>query len=165
MKTYIFICLFSFPLLCFSQEYRAALGAKLGYPGLASLNAKIFAGKKIALDNSLSVNFDNDNRFLAFQTLVEYNKGFGLNPGYNWYAGLGPQVNYYLKGGYLQNDGTVLKDRFYVKCDGVFGAEFSAPKTNFNAAIEAGPSLMVLPEVNFGFFINVAARYTIKVRF
>ncbi len=162
MKKIITICLFSLPLLYFSQNYRSAVGVKLGYPGFSSLNGKIFMGKKIALDNSLGVNFDRDNRYIAYQGLIEYNKKFGLNEGYNWYGGLGPGVEYYLKGGYVRDDGTVQPEKLFVKVDGVFGAEFSAPRTHFNAAIEAGPSFIVFPSVRIGYFVNIAFRYTFK---
>lgn len=162
MKKIITICLFSLPLLYFSQNYRSAVGVKLGYPGFSSLNGKIFLGKKIALDNSIGVNFDRDNRYLAYQGLIEYNKKFGLNEGYNWYAGLGPGVNYFTKGGYLENDASVLPYKTFVKVDGVFGAEFSAPRTHFNAAIEAGPSFIVTPVFKIGYFVNIAFRYTFK---
>ena len=162
MKKSILFCFFSIPLLYFAQDYKSALGIKLGYPGYSALNGKFYMGQKFALDNALGVNFDRDNRFMGLQTLLEYNKSFGLNEGYNWYAGFGPKATYYLKGAYLEDDGSQVTEKFFLKVDGVFGLEYSAPKTHLNAAFELGPTVNVIPFIKFGAYANIAVRYTIK---
>lgn len=132
------------------------------YPALAAINGKIFVHEVIALDNSLGINFDKDNKFISFQTLFEFNKSFGINDGYNWYAGLGPQFNYFNKGGYIQNDGTMLDKKLLINTDAVFGVEFTSSSSRLNAAAEAGPSITVSPITKVGFFVNVALRYVVS---
>ncbi|MFN5417076.1 MAG: hypothetical protein ACK5B9_08480 [Flavobacteriia bacterium] len=162
MKKVIILCFFTIPLLYFAQDYKSALGVKLGYPGYSALNGKFYMGQKFALDNALGVNFDRDNRFIGLQTLLEFNKSFGVNEGYNWYAGLGPKAMYYVKGGYLEADGSQVQENFFLKVDGAFGLEYTAPRTHLNAAFEFGPTLNVIPFIKIGAYANVAIRYAIK---
>ncbi|MCE3295725.1 MAG: hypothetical protein K0R65_1439 [Crocinitomicaceae bacterium] len=164
MKKILAVCFFSIPLLVFTQEYKSAFGVKVGYPGYVGLNGKFFMGKWIALDNTAGVNFDRDNRFAAFSPIVEFNKKFGTNDGYNWYAGVGPNVQYYLNGGYIHDDMTKTSGLF-LKTDALFGVEYTAPGTRFNAAIEGGPSVNVYPFIKVGGFVNVAVRYAFVNRF
>ena len=164
MKKILAVCFLSIPLLVFTQEYKSAIGLKIGYPGFIALNGKAFMGRRFALDNLAGVNFDKDNRFVALSPILEFNKKFGLNPGYNWYAGAGPQLQYYLSGGYLHDDLTMTKG-FLVKADALFGLEYTAPKTSMNAAIEGGPTINVYPFVKVGAFVNIAVRFAIRERF
>lgn len=161
MKKLLCITIFTLPLLVNAQFYKSVLGVKMGYPGHVGLNNKTFLSMRIALDNTLTINFDRDNRFLGLQSLVEFNHSFAQNPGYNWYAGIGPRVNYYLKGGYLDNDGVQNPNRLFLRADGVFGLEYTAPKTSFNASIEGGPSAYVYPIVKVGAFAQVSIRFVI----
>lgn len=163
MKKILTLSFFILPLLYFSQDYKSAIGVKSGMPGIAGINAKLYAGNQFwAFDNTLGVNFDADNRYLSAQVLFEYNRPFGLNEGYNWYAGVGPTAQYYLRGGYIQEDLIQLPEKFFLSADGVFGLEYSAPRTKFNAAIEGGPYFTFLPMIKVGGFFNVAVRYRIK---
>ena len=164
MKKILAVCFLSIPLLVFTQEYKSAYGLKVGYPGFIALNAKVFLGKRIALDNMAGVNFDRDNRFAAVAPMVEFNKKFGLNEGYNWYAGAGPNAQYYLNGGYIHDDYTKTTG-LLLKADALFGLEYTAPRTSMNAAIEGGPSVYVYPFIKVGGFVNVAVRFAIRDRF
>lgn len=164
MKKILAICLFSVSLLCFSQEYQSAFGIKIGYPGFVGLNGKVFlGGPRYALDNLAGVNFDRENLYVAVAPILEYNKKFGLNEGYNWYAGLGPNLQYYLKGGYFDQNGAVTTG-FFFKTDALFGLEYTAPTSFLNAAIEAGPSITIIPNVRVSAFVNLAVRYAIRKR-
>ena len=161
MKKLLLIGIFSLPLLVNAQFYKSVLGIKLGYPGLAGINNKTFLAMRYAVDNTLQVNFDKQNRYIGLQSLVEFNRSFGLNPGYNWYAGVGPRLNYYLSGGYLADDGLTSYSGLLIKADGVFGLEYTAPKTSINAAIEGGPSVYVYPFVKFGGYAQISVRWVI----
>jgi hypothetical protein len=152
------VCL---PLLSFGQFYKSGLGIKAGYPGFVGLNNKTFLNMRLALDNTLGVNFDRDNRFIQLQTLFEYNQSFGTMPGYNWYVGIGPRAMYFLNGGYTLNDGVTTYNGFILKADAAFGFEYTPPRTRLNLAIEAGPSVFVRPFFQFGGYGQVAVRYVI----
>ncbi len=164
MKKILAVCFLSLPLLVFTQEYKSAFGVKIGYPGFVGLNGKVFMGKWLALDNLAGVNFDRDNQFVALIPVLEFNKKFGLNDGYNWYAGAGPNFQYYISGAYMHDDASTTNG-LLIKTDALFGLEYTAPKTRMNAAIEGGPSINVYPFIKVGGFVNIAVRFAILDRF
>jgi hypothetical protein len=162
MKKIFFVILIFIASNSFSQEYKSAFGMKSGYPGFVALNAKFYMGEIFALDNSFGVNFDVENRFFNFQPIFEYNKQIGINTGYNWYTGLGPNLKYYTTGGYLLEKTGVTHDGFQFQLDALMGIEVTPLSANLNAAIEAGPSFNLFPYFKPGFFVNIAVRYAIK---
>ncbi len=156
--------LLTYSSFSFSQDYKKALGIKTGYPGFAALNGKFYIGEVFALDNSLGINIDVDNRYVLLQSLFEYNKQIGLiNTGYNWYVGLGPNLQYYTKGGYITDD-FVEHNGFFLRADAILGIEVTPQTSRFNAAIEAGPTVNVYPITKIGVTVNVAVRYAFKQR-
>ncbi len=145
-----------------SQVYKTAFGVKLSYPGVAALNGKFYVGDYFALDNGLGVNLDLENRFFQLQSILEFNKQIGIRTGYNWYVGLGPNLQYYTKGSYLLEKTNTSYDGLFLKVDAVGGIEVFPEQSHFNAAFEAGPTIHVYPFVKPGFFVSAALRYAIK---
>ena len=164
-KGILFFLLVTLPFLSDAQFYKRAFGIKVGTPGQAGFNAKIYLNEKLALDNLLGLSFDPDHRFVSLQSIFEYNKKFGMNPGYNWYAGAGPTAMYYIHGGYLQSTGELAGEKLFFRGDAVLGLEYTAPKTKFNASLEVGPAIMFYPVFNVGLLINVGVRYVFRDMF
>lgn len=164
-KAILFFLLLTLPFFSDAQFYKRAFGFKVGTPGQAGFNAKMYTNEKFALDNLLGLSFDPDHRFVSLQSIFEYNRKFGLNPGYNWYMGAGPTAIYYVNGGYLQSTGVLAGEKLFFRADAVFGLEYTAPSTKINACLEVGPAIMFYPIFNVGLLINVGVRYAFRDMF
>lgn len=163
MKSVFFLVFIVLSTSCFfSQDYDYVLGIKSGYPGFFGLNVKKYKGRYFAFDNTLKSSFDFDNHFVGINSLLEFNKEFGFNDGYSWYIGAGPELYYYLKGGYLDDVGSVSHKGLFGRFDGVFGLEFLSPKTDLNVALDVGPSVILYPIIKFTPIFNVSVRYAFR---
>lgn len=150
-----------------AQPYKQSLGIKAGYPGFVAANYKFFLPtqtKKWALESSLGTNLDSDNRYLSGQVMLEYNTPIGIATGYLWYVGVAPTAQYYIKGGYLYDDGQQENENFFLRTDAVLGIEYCArqKKIPLTAAFDVGPAFNIIPKTRFFVTFNIALRYTLK---
>ncbi|MFN5417073.1 MAG: hypothetical protein ACK5B9_08465 [Flavobacteriia bacterium] len=154
----IFSILLSFSF--FGQNYSTAIGIKSGYPGHGSFNIKKFMGPDFAVDILAGTNLGGSSKYFWAQCLFEKNKNIVNTSGFNWYYGAGPALGYWTKGGFTKNN------KFYgglwISADAVVGFEYTASSIPLNIGIEAGPTLNVIPYINFNGMANIFVRYAIQ---
>lgn len=141
----------------FNQDYKAGLGARLGYLtdyGSAAFNVKHFFNERSAIDGSIG----GGNNHVWVMGLYEINNQFAT--GWNWYYGIGGDIGVWGRHRYY------YRDRYYDGAfggvDGVIGVEYTFEKIPLNLFADAIPSVRLFPYVGFGFGGNIGVRFAIK---
>ena len=167
MKNKILIIFLLLAGTSLAQPYKSSVGVKSGYPGYVAGNYKYFlptSSRRWAIEATVGTNFDSDNRYFSAQIMLERCTPIGISSGYNWYIGLSPTAQYYVKGGYLYDDGQQETESFFLRTDAVWGIEYCAKqkKIPLTAAFDLGPSFNFIPKPRFFVTFNIAVRYTIN---
>jgi hypothetical protein len=153
MKKIIFSLFILTHYFSFCQKtYQTAIGVKGGFPGYGSVNLKHGIGGSKYIDASMGGlgRGNYGNGFYVMGDLVFNNN---LSDGFQWYYGGGVMV------GFSSNS---FQSNFQLAPNGVAGLEYVFEDLPLNIAIETGPYLFLLPELDFVWGGGVALRYVIK---
>jgi hypothetical protein len=145
-----------------SQNYDMAIGIKSGYPGYGSLNFKKFTGSNNAIDLLFGTSFNDLNKYFWANCLFEYNKNIVNGSGFNWYAGVGPSVGLWTRGGYYHKSKNKTYSGLWGGVSAVVGIEYTIPSIPLNLAVEAGPAINLMPYFIPDGVVNVAIRYVLN---
>ncbi len=153
MKKIIFSLFILTHYFSFSQKtYQTAIGVKGGFPGYGSINVKHGLGGSKYIEASMGGlgRRSYGNGFYVLGDLVFNNN---LSDGFLWYYGAGAMV------GFSSN---TVNSYFQLAPYAVAGLEYVFEDLPLNIAVETGPYLFVLPQLNFVWGGGVALRYVIK---
>jgi hypothetical protein len=149
MKNLIFalICICSFSVV--AQRYTSSLGLRGGSPGVTYLNAKYRINQQayeLGIGGNTSSVWVHGNAYYQneLNDILDYYYGFGAN------VGLGDmskfETNYSGLG---------------LGASAVIGLEHTLEDFPLNVSIDVGPSLYVLPRLQFGFAWALSVRYVL----
>ena len=149
MKNLIFalICICSFSVV--AQRYTSSLGLRGGSPGVTYLNAKYIINQQayeLGIGGNTGSVWVHGNAYYQneLNDILDYYYGFGAN------VGLGDmskfETNYSGLG---------------LGASAVIGLEHTLEDFPLNVSIDLGPSLYVLPRLQFGFAWALSVRYVL----
>lgn len=145
----------------FSQQYKTAIGIKGDWSTLNSNLAQVSVKHFFQAPNAVEVNFSAGRHFIWLEGLYLYNQPLKNN--FDWYAGGGIDLGYW---------GEQSADRlepqqhlgFWGGMTGVFGIEHTFDFIPINIALDAGPSVRIVPNFEVGLKVGFAARYAFGSR-
>ena len=140
----------------FSQQYKTAIGIKgdwsnLGYD-MSQFSVKHFFSEP----NAFEINFGASRNNIHLEGLYLYNSPLRNN--FDWYAGGGLDVGYFGHTNTGRED-TRQSNGFYSGVSGVFGVEHTFDFIPINLALDAGPTIRVIPNFEVGLKVGFAVRY------
>jgi hypothetical protein len=157
MKKYLLLlALSTLGNLAYGQQYKTAVGIKGDWSTLnidmAQLSVKYFFQEP----NAFEINFGAGRQFIWLEGMYLYNHP--LQNDFDWYAGGGLDLGYWGKhsAGRLNTQAT---QGFWGGATGVFGVEYTFDFIPINVALDAGPTLRMIPDFEVGMKVGFAARY------
>ena len=155
IKAIITVAFLTLTLLSNAQDYKTAVGFKVGAPSFGALNIKHFLGSTPAIDISLG----GGSNHIWLQGLYEINNP--ISDGFSWYYGGGADIGFWSRGVSYTYNGKNYSGA-WAGIAGVAGIEYTFSEFPFNVAFEAVPTVRVLPYVGFGINGALAIRFAIK---
>jgi hypothetical protein len=162
MKKLITIAFLCFATVSVAQNYNSAIGIKSGYPGFGSINFKSFYSPSGSYDVLLGSSFEELNRYVWVGCLFEKNMNIVNTSGWNWYIGAGPYLGYWVRGGYFNKANGKGYTGMWGGANAAIGIEYTASGIPINFALEAGPSINLMPYILPGAIANIAVRYVLN---
>jgi hypothetical protein len=160
MKRFLFlisVVALSYPV--YSQQYNVAVGFKGDLTTHDVASAQLSLKYFFSAPHAIEVNLGGGRQHIWLQTL--YQRNYILSKDLDWYWGVGPDAGYWDRGSGGRSD--VPEDKgFWVGVNGTFGMEYTFNVIPINLAIDTGPSLRLMPEVDFGWMAGFAIRYAFR---
>ena len=161
MKRYLLIIsLTGFSSLLRAQQYNTALGIKSDITTYDAPSAEVslkhfFNGSP----NAMEVNLGGSFQYIWVQALYERN--YILSKDLDWYWGIGADAGHwnYGNGGRAENP---MDTGYWTGINGTLGIEYTFNVVPINLALDTGPSLRLVPEVDFGWMAGFAIRYAFR---
>ena len=161
MKKYTALAVFSFLFSSFnySQQYKFAFGIKGDWSNLnsdlAELSVKGFLNQNAAIE----ANFGAGQRYVWLDCIFHYNQA--LKNDFDWYFGGGADFGYW-NTNYDKRYDNATHTGFWVGTSGVLGLEYTVKQFPINFALDLGPTIRYIPELDFGVKVGFAMRYAIR---
>lgn len=142
-----------------AQQYRTAIGIKgdwstLNYD-LAELSLKHFFTDRSALEANLGLG----RRFIWMEGMYHHN--LQLKGDFDWYFGAGLDFGYW-NSNYDNRYDKSTDTGFWGGSTGVVGVEYTADFIPINLALDLGPTVRAIPDLEIGLKVGFALRYAFK---
>ena len=142
-----------------AQQYRTAIGVKgdwstLNYD-LAELSLKHFFTDRSALEANLGLG----RRFIWLEGMYHHNQT--LKGDVDWYFGGGVDFGYW-NTNYDSRYDKSTHTGFWAGTTGVVGIEYTAGFIPINLALDVGPTIRMVPDLEIGLKIGFALRYAFR---
>jgi hypothetical protein len=162
MKKFLLVCLVSMiGNGTFSQQYNTAIGIKGDWSSL-DVDLAMFSIKHFfSPPNALEVNFGAGRRFVWLEGMYLYNHP--LKNDFDWYTGGGVDLGYWNTNYDGQFD-RATHSGFWGGVTGVFGLEYTFSAVPLNFALDVGPTIRVVPDMEVGIKIGFATRFAIGAK-
>ena len=158
MKKYLLLlALSTLGSSAYAQQYKTAVGIKGDWSTLNVDMAQFSVKHFFAEPNAFEINFGAGRRFIWLEGMYLYNHP--LRNDFDWYAGAGLDLGY--SNGRIFSDVT---DGFWGGATGVFGVEYTFDFIPINVALDAGPTLRMIPDFEVGLKVGFAVRYAFGAR-
>lgn len=139
----------------FGQQYKTAVGIKGDWSSLNVDLAQFSVKHFYTPENAFEINFGAGQRFIWLEGMYHYNQP--LKNDFYWYAGGGVDL------GYWSNNYENRFDRsysgFWGGTNGVFGIEYVFGYIPLDFALDFGPTIRLIPDLEVGLKVGFAARY------
>lgn len=160
MKRYLLISsVIALSYNCFSQQYNVALGIKGDLTTYDLPSAEVSVKYFFSSPNAFELNLGGSRQFIWTQLLYERN--YILTKELDWYWGAGVDGGYWNFGNSGRADLPTDKG-FWTGINGTLGMEYTFNVVPVNLALDTGPSLRLVPEVDFGWMAGFAVRYAFR---
>ncbi len=157
MKKYLLLLVLSLlGTSAFSQQYKTAVGIKGDWSNLDYDMAQFSVKHFFNAPNAFEANFGAGRNFIHLEGLYLYNSPLRSN--FDWFAGGGIDVGYFGHTNTGRID-TQQSNGFYSGISGVFGLEHTFNFIPINVALDAGPTIRVVPNFQVGLKVGFAVRY------
>lgn len=140
----------------FGQQYKTAVGIKGDWSSLNVDMAQFSIKHFIQEPNAIEANFGAGRNFIWLEGMYLYNHP--LRNEFDWYAGGGMDIGYWGEHSSGRIETQVTKG-FWGGATGVFGVEYTFDFIPINVALDAGPTLRMVPNFEVGLKVGFAARY------
>ena len=148
----------------FSQRYNTAIGVKGDWStlnvDLAQFSVKDFFDTQEALEFNLGL-VGGAKRFIWLEGMYLYHQP--LKNDFDWYLGGGVDFGYW-NTNYDRRYDPSTRTGFWAGTTGVFGVEYTFDYIPLNFALDAGPTVRMLPDLDVGIKVGFAARYAFGAR-
>ena len=124
----------------YSQDYRTAIGLRLGYPA-NGLTVKHFLNEKNAVEGILATSY---NGFVA-TALYENEHWTGHYPGLNWFWGFGGHIGFWDSTPYFDNIGGPV-----IGVDFILGLEYTFDEVPINLSLDLVPTVNLIGYSGWG---------------
>ena len=140
----------------FGQQYKTAVGIKGDWSTLNVDMAQFSIKHFFQEPNAVEVNFGAGRSFIWLEGMYLYNQPLRNN--FDLYAGGGLDLGYWGENtsGRIETQAT---KGFWGGATGVFGVEYTFDFIPINVALDAGPTLRMIPDFEVGLKVGFAARY------
>lgn len=158
MKKYLLLlALSALGTSAYAQQYKTAVGIKGDWSTLNVDMAQFSVKHFFAEPNAFEINFGAGRQFIWLEGLYLYNHPLRNN--FDWYGGAGLDLGY--------SNGRIFSDvigGFWGGATGVFGVEHTFDFIPINVALDAGPTLRMIPDFEVGLKVGFAVRYAFGAR-
>ena len=141
----------------FSQQYNTAIGIKGDWSSLDVDMAQFSVKHFLTEFNAVEVNFGAGQGFVWLEGMYLYNHQ--LKNEFDWYTGGGVDLGYRNK-----NSKVNTHTGFWGGITGVFGLEYTFSVIPLNFALDFGPTIRLLPDMEVGVKVGFATRYAFGAR-
>lgn len=145
----------------YGQQYKTAIGIKGDWSNLGYDMAQFSIKHFFNAPNALEANFGAGRNFIYLEGLYLYNSPLRNN--FDWYAGGGLDMGYFGNTNTGRID-TQSSNGFASGITGVFGVEHTFDFIPINVALDAGPTVRVIPNFAVGLKVGFAVRYAFGTR-
>ncbi|MCR9171468.1 MAG: hypothetical protein NXI10_03180 [bacterium] len=143
----------------YAQQYKTAIGIKGDWSTLNVDMAQFSVKHFFQEPNAFEINFGAGRQFIWLEGLYLYNHP--LKNDFDWYAGGGVDLGYWGQHSAGRLD-TQATNGFWGGATGVFGVEHTFDFIPINVALDAGPTLRMIPNFEVGLKIGFAVRYAFR---
>ncbi|MDC0099783.1 MAG: hypothetical protein QNK78_09090 [Crocinitomicaceae bacterium] len=140
----------------FSQQYNTAVGIKGDWSTLDVDMAQFSVKHFFQEANAVEVNFGAGRRFVWLEGMYLFNHA--LKGDFDWYTGGGLDLGYWNTNYDNRYDNTTHSG-FWGGLTGVFGAEYTFKVVPLNFALDVGPTMRLVPDMEVGIKVGFATRY------
>lgn len=137
----------------FGQQYKTAVGVKGDWSNINVDMAQFSVKHFFSSPSAVEVNFGAARRFVWLEGMYHYNSP--IANGFDWYVGGGVDLGYRNK----TRDDTYEYEGFWGGTTGVLGVEYTFDVIPLNFALDVGPTMRLLPDMEVGLKMGFAARY------
>lgn len=142
------------------KMYKVALGIKGDRSTVGGDMAELSIKTFITSNNALEFNLGVGKRHLWLETM--FLRSQDLKKDFDWYYGGGADFGYWSTNFDHRYNDDPTRTGFWAGTSGVLGLEYTFDFIPLNFAIDAGPTVRVLPEFKFGLKIGFAFRIAIR---
>lgn len=146
----------------FGQQYKTAVGIKGDWSSLNVDLAQFSVKHFFSAPNAIEANLGAGRRFIWIEGLYLYNHP--LKSDFDWYAGGGVDFGYW-NTNYDNRYDKATHTGFWSGVTGVFGAEYTFDFIPLNFALDAGPTIRMIPDFEVGLKVGFAARYAFGAKY
>lgn len=140
----------------FAQQYKTAVGVKGDWSSLDVDLAEFSVKHFFSAPSAFEINFGAGRRFIWLEGLYLYNHP--LKNDFDWYVGGGVDLGYW-NYNYDRMYDKSTHTGFWGGATGVFGVEYTFDVIPINVALDAGPTLRLIPDMEVGIKVGFALRY------
>lgn len=144
-----------------AQQYNTALGVKLDWSNLKAAMGEISVKHFFNSPHALEVNLGGGRRYIWLQTMYIYNMPLSRGRGVEWYLGAGMDGGYWNTNYDRQYD-PAERSGYWFGFDANAGIEYTFDHIPINLALDAGPTLRMVPDVKLGVTTGLAVRYAFR---
>jgi hypothetical protein len=120
----------------FAQNYKTAVGARIGYP--LTLSGKYFINESIALEGNLGLRSFSGYRWVSLSAAGLKHKPLDVLDGLNWYYGAGLSVCFW-----RFEDITNLSSSSSLGLQGYVGLDYTFKKSPINVTLDWTPTFFI----------------------
>lgn len=145
----------------FSQRYNTAIGVKGDWSTINADLAQFSVKHFFDTQEALELNIGAGQRYIWLEGMYLYHQT--VNNTFDWYLGGGADFGYWN----TNYDGRYDKDTrtgFWAGTTGVFGVEYTFDFIPLNFALDGGPTIRMVPDLEVGIKIGFATRYAFGAR-
>lgn len=140
MKTFrLFSFILGLALLCITttqaQNYKTAVGARIGYP--LTISGKYFMNESIAIEGNVGLRAFSEYRWIALSAAGLKHKPLDVVDGLNWYYGAGISVYFWS----FETVSTFASSSFGLQ--GYVGLDYTFKKSPINVTIDWTPTFFI----------------------
>lgn len=140
----------------FAQQYNTAVGVKGDWSTLNIDLAEFSVKHFFAPSNAFEINLGLGRRYLWLEGMYLYNHP--LKGDFDWYSGGGLDFGYW-NTNYNSRYDAATHSGFWAGATGVFGVEYTFDVVPLNFALDFGPTLRMVPDMEVGIKIGFATRF------
>ncbi|MBL4862502.1 MAG: hypothetical protein JKY09_05740 [Crocinitomicaceae bacterium] len=143
----------------FGQQYRTSIGIKGDWSNLNADLAEFSVKHFFASPSAVEVNFGAGRRFVWLEGM--YHRNITFKKDVDWYLGGGVDLGYW-NTNYDRRYDKSTHSGFWGGTTGVLGLEYTFNFIPINLALDAGPTLRLIPDLEVGLKVGFACRYAIR---